>query len=136
VELLIAGGICQTADPSLLEALRAGGARILGRIGSTLDYYRQIAATVNPIGPSTGVKIKSVETLITGRSLITTRWGADAALRAAFPDQISMIDWPPEPAALGQVVAGVVRSVTPDGGAAAKAYVAKATQFLRELHSA
>jgi hypothetical protein len=44
VELLVAGGICQTVNPSILEALRAGGARVLGRIDSTLDYYRQIGA--------------------------------------------------------------------------------------------
>jgi hypothetical protein len=136
VELLVAGGICQTVDPSVLEALRAGGARVLGRIGSTLDYYRQIGATVNPIGRSTGVKIKSVETLITGRSLITTQWGADPGLRAAFPGQIRYTEWPVDPAALGRVAVETLRSaVAPPSDAAAKAYVEKATQTLRALHA-
>ncbi len=136
VELLVAGGICEVVDASLLDSLRAGGARILGKVGSILDYYRQIAATVNPIGPSTGVKIKSVETLITGRRLITTRWGADAALCAAFPGQILMIEWPAEPAALGKLAASAVSGVNPAGRAAAEAYVQQATQSLRELHTA
>jgi len=135
VELLVAGGICQTADPSVLEALKAGGARVLGRIGSTLDYYRQIAATVNPIGPSTGVKIKSVETLIAGRSLITTQWGADPGLCAAFPGQIRYIEWPVDPVVLGRIAVETVRSALPPGDSAARAYVEKATQTLRELHS-
>ncbi len=135
IELAVAGGICETVDPGVLSALREGGARILGRIGSTLDYYRQIAATVNPIGPSTGVKIKSVETLITGRSLITTQWGADPGLCAAFPGQIRYIEWPIDPVALGRVAVETVRSAVPPGDAAARAYVDRATQTLRELHS-
>jgi hypothetical protein len=91
---------------------------------------------VNPIGRSTGVKIKSVETLITGRSLITTQWGADPGLRAAFPGQIRYTEWPVDPAALGRVAVETLRSaVAPPSDAAAKAYVEKATQTLRALHA-
>jgi len=136
VELLVAGGICKTVDPSVLQALRRGGARVVGPVGSTLDYYRQIGATVNPIGPSTGVKIKSVETLIAGRSLITTQWGADPDLREAFPGQITYTEWPIDPEPLGKLAIEVVRSAVPPSMEAARAYVAKATRNLEDLHTA
>ena len=135
IELLIAGGICQTVDPSVLGTLEKGGARILGRVPSTVEYYRQIAATVNPIGPSTGVKIKSIETLVAGRSLITTRWGADSSLCSAFPGQITYTDWPIEPKTLADLVIRVVRSASQGSARTSRAYVDKSTQYLRELHS-
>lgn len=135
IELLVAGGICDTVDPSVLRALEKGGARILGRVRSTCDYYRQISATVNPIGPTTGVKIKSIETLIAGRSLITTRWGADSSLCASFPDQIAYTDWPIEPQALGRLAIKVIRAAPSGSTSAARAYVEKSIQSLRELHT-
>jgi hypothetical protein len=135
IELIVAGGICDTVDPSVLSALRQGGARVLGRIARTLDYYRQIGATVNPIGPSTGVKIKSVETLLTGRSLITTRYGAGPGLYAAFPGQIAYTEWPIEPAELGRLAVEVIRAAPPVRAAVARAYAERATEALRELHA-
>jgi hypothetical protein len=134
VELVVAGGICKTVNPSLLRMLEGGGAKILGRVGCTVDYYRQISATVNPIGPSTGVKIKSVETLVAGRNLITTRFGADPTLHAAFPDQITCTEWPIDPGALGMLAVEAVRSAKPGNAAAARAYVEKVTRDLQEMH--
>ena len=135
IEFLLAGGICDTADRSILDTLRNAGARILGRILSTVDYYSQISATVNPVGPSTGVKIKSVETLIAGRILITTRWGADAELAAAFPEQIVYIDWPIAPGALGRLCVQAVRSAIPPSRGAGEAYARNAERALREVLS-
>ena len=132
VELLIAGGICDTIERSVLDSLAMSGARILGRVRSTAEYYAQIAATVNPVGPSTGVKIKSVETLIAGRGLITTRWGADSALATAFPGQVTYIDWPMDPDALANACITAVRSARPENSAAAEAYVLNATRQLQE----
>lgn len=132
IELLIAGGICDTVDPNVLNLLAQYGARILGRVQSTAEYYAQIAATVNPVGPSTGVKIKSVETLIAGRGLITTRWGADKTLAAAFPGQVTYIDWPIDPDALADACIAGVRSVRPGNYVAAEAYVVDATRRLQE----
>jgi hypothetical protein len=132
IELLIAGGICDTIDKSVLMALAKSGARVLGRVPSTAEYYAQIAATVNPVGPSTGVKIKSVETLIAGRGLITTRWGADSALVAAFPGQVVYIDWPTEPEALADACITAVRAAGPGKQAAAEAYVFNSTRLLQE----
>jgi hypothetical protein len=135
IELLIAGGICRTADPAVLTALEHGGAEILGRVSSTIDYYRQISVTVNPVGPSTGVKIKSVETLVAGCSLITTRWGADALLAAAFPGQITYIDWPIVPKRLGEVCVTAVNRANPSNRGAAEEYIQSTTRALREMFS-
>jgi len=133
IEFVIAGGICETVDRSVLRTLERLGAVILGKVGSTAEYYSQIAATVNPVGPSTGVKIKSVETLVAGRSLITTRWGADRSLAAAFPNQVAFIDWPTEPRILGELCVKVVREEPPDTRAAAETYVREATRALKEM---
>lgn len=132
IELLIAGGICDAIEKNVLKSLTMCGARVLGRVGSAAEYYAQIAATVNPVGPSTGVKIKSVETLIAGRGLITTRWGADSTLEAAFPGQIAYIDWPTDPEALADACIRVVRAAKTCKQARAEAYVLNATRLLQE----
>jgi hypothetical protein len=134
-ELLIAGGICRTVDPSVLAALDRGGARILGRVSSAVDYYRQISTTVNPVGPSTGVKIKSVETLVAGCSLITTRWGADSGLAGAFPGQITYTDWPVDPKRLGELCVAAVRGANPHSRDAAIEYIQSTTRALNEMLS-
>lgn len=135
VELIVAGGICATVDPTIIRALADGGARILGRIQSTNDYYSQISVVVNPVGPSTGVKIKSVEALVAGRSLITTRWGADPSLNDAFPGQIAYVDWPVDPQGLAQLAIQLVRGArAAHSQSAAKNYVTRSTEHLRELH--
>ncbi len=135
VELLIAGGICRTADPAVLRALERGGAKILGRVSSTIDYYRQISVTVNPVGPSTGVKIKSVETLVAGCSLITTRWGADALLADAFPEQITYVEWPSDPKRLGETCVTAVNRANPGNRTAADEYIRSTTRALKEMFS-
>ncbi len=133
IEMLVAGGICETADAAVLRSLREQGVRILGRVQSAAEYYGQIAATVNPVGPSTGVKIKSVETLVAGRSLITTRWGADATLARAFPGQVTYIEWPMDAERLGEVCVQVVQQAPADNQGAAEAYVRHATCTLEEM---
>ena len=136
VELIVAGGICDTADSTVLRTLASGGAKVLGRIQSTGDYYRQIGVIVNPVGPTTGVKIKSVEALVAGRSLITTRWGADPALNDAFPGQIEYVDWPVDPRGLAELAIRLACRARPANmQSAASAYVERATESLRELHA-
>jgi hypothetical protein len=135
IELVVAGGICKTVDPSVLRTLAAGGARILGTVSSIVDYYRQISVMLNPVGPSTGVKIKSIETLIAGRTLITTCWGVDPTLHDAFPGQIVCTDWPIDPANLGRLAAKVVHSAVPGNVSAITAYVEDSTRGVRELHT-
>jgi hypothetical protein len=135
IELLIAGGICRTADPSVLAALKRGGALIMGRISSIVDYYSRISVTVNPVGPSTGVKIKSVETLVAGCSLITTRWGADGLLAAAFPGQISYVEWPIDSKRLGEMCVAAVNKANPGNHDAAEEYIHSTTRSLKEILS-
>ena len=133
VELVIAGGICDVADPAVLAKLRAGGARVLGRVGSVAEYYCLIGATVNPVGPSTGVKIKSVEALMAGRKLITTRWGADSSLAAAFKDQVMFVDWPIDSAKLAALCIQAVRQTPEATLSSAEAYSHSAMQALEEI---
>jgi hypothetical protein len=133
IELIVAGGICDTAQPSIIRALKRGGARVLGPIDSALDFYSQITAALNPVGPSTGIKIKSVEALMAGCSLITTRWGADESLQEAFGAQITYIDMPIEPSALAKVAVDVVRAPAAVGGTAAKTYAERSIQILHSL---
>jgi hypothetical protein len=133
VEFVVAGGICDTIDQSVLRDLEKGGARILGRVPSAVDYYQEISTTVNPVGPSTGIKIKSVETLVAGRSLITTRWGADRELAAAFPGQIRYIDWPMKPRELAALCAHVVQDTPSLSHKDTEAYVRRATRELEEM---
>jgi len=133
IEFVVAGGICNTIDPRILRAIKKGGARILGPTPSTVDYYREISATVNPVGPSTGVKIKSVETLVAGRHLVTTRWGADRELAAAFPEQITFINWPEDPSELGKLCVRVIKEARPSSAATSENYVRRVTLESMEM---
>lgn len=94
VSLWVAGGICRTANPTLIERLRDGGATVIGFVDDICNFYMSTTIIINPVGPSTGVKIKSVEALMAARGLITTQWGSDRTLEEAFPGQIETIDWP------------------------------------------
>jgi hypothetical protein len=133
IELVVAGGICNGVQRSTLQALEQGGARVLGRIESTRDFYGQVSAVLNPVGPSTGIKIKSVEALMAGRALITTRWGADESLRTAFPDQITYIEWPIEASALAELTVNVVKGAASVNPVAARNYAEESNEKLRSL---
>jgi len=134
VELIVAGGICRTVDPALLRVIEEGGGRVLGRIPSTIDFYRQVSVTLNPVGPSTGVKIKSIESLIAGKVLITTRWGVDPDLASSFPGQVVYTDWPVDPSTLGDLAIQATQSSVAAPSFAAKEYVEKSQKCLQGLH--
>ncbi len=131
VVLVVAGGICATARRETLQALRDGGAEVRGRVGEIEDFYRDIGVVINPVGPSTGVKIKSVETLLAGRGLVTTRWGADEELARTFSAQIRRVDWPVDPAALAQMSLSALTSGEHRDAQAAQAYVDDAARAMR-----
>jgi hypothetical protein len=136
VSLLVAGGICRTADPGLLDRLRAGGARVLGRVDDTRDFYAATTIILNPVGPSTGVKIKSVEALMAGRGLVTTRWGSDATLEQAFPGLITAIDWPVSAAALASACIQLIDRPAATRGGSGLAYRSGAeAAMLRHLQA-
>lgn len=94
IELLIAGGICAAIPEHLRAAIQKSGGQVLGRVANLEAFYSQVGVILNPVGPSTGVKIKSVEALLAGRGLLTTKYGADAELLELFPDQITLLNWP------------------------------------------
>ena len=123
IGFVIGGSICTDARADVIAELRAAGAEILGPVASPLEFYRQVGAMVAPVGPSSGLKMKSVETLLAGRALITTRWGSDAVFEG-FGDQVAVLDWPPDPAAMAAAVVSAL--ATPSHDAAAERYVAEA----------
>lgn len=90
----LAGSICASLANEKLKAIQKYGLNILGRVDKVEDFYKNVSIIFNPIGPSTGVKIKSVEALLFGRILITTRFGVDASLLRIFGSQIILIEWP------------------------------------------
>lgn len=135
LRLIVAGGICSTCDPELLSRLRAGGAEVIGPVSNILEFYGSVAVVLNPVGPSTGVKIKSVETLMAGRGLITTRWGSDRTLEQQFPRQICMINWPVTPTELASASIEFFRSERPTNDQSRIAYRAHAEACMRaQIH--
>ncbi|HVU38133.1 MAG TPA: glycosyltransferase [Opitutales bacterium] len=69
------------------EAWMAGGAstnlparpgvKILGQIPSVDDFYRECPVLVNPVQVGTGLKIKTIESLIHGRPIVATSPGGE-----------------------------------------------------------
>lgn len=135
IELVVAGGICKTAQRSTLRELEHGGAKVLGWIDSMLEFYRQVSVVLNPVGPSTGVKIKSIEALMAGRTLITTRWGAGEELHQAFGDWIVSVEWPVKADVLGDLVVRAVRDAPLCDRSAAESYASAANDTLRSILS-
>lgn len=122
IGFVLGGSICQDAPEAVLAALKAGGAQLLGRVASPVEFYRAIGAMVAPVGPSSGLKMKSVETLLSGRGLITTRWGSDAVFDG-FAGQVFVLDWPPDPGVMARAVIAALADTTSDRSAAAQRYV-------------
>lgn len=133
VELVVAGGICDTMGSTRAERLRAGGAQILGRVESLQRFYADVSVVLNPVGPSTGIKIKSVEALLAGCGLVTTRWGVDDVLQRHFASQIELLDWPVKPAQLAQAVLRATSAPTIDAASQVRAqrYVDECARALR-----
>jgi len=113
IELVIAGGICAAIPEHTRAAIQGSGGQVLGRVGSLEDFYSQIGVVLNPVGPSTGVKIKSVEALMAGRGLITTKYGADAELQDLFSNQITLLNWPLNVPELARATAQSVLKAVP-----------------------
>jgi len=110
VSLVLAGGICASIRAEERQRVLAHGGEILGRIDRIEDFYEKAAIVVNPVGPSTGTKIKSVEALFAGRHLLTTVFGVDSFMEKDFGPQISVVDWPLGAVELAQAIRGVLGS--------------------------
>jgi hypothetical protein len=132
VSLIVAGGICRTVAPNILERLRIGGATVIGPVNDVSDFYRSAAIMLNPVGPSTGVKIKSVEALMAGRNLVTTRWGSDPTLDETFPGQIKISDWPVTAATLAAACIELIEQPSVESTSSRLAYSASSEATMLE----
>ena len=108
IALVVAGGICSVIEAEDRKRIQSFGGRVLGQVPTLEDFYREVGWIINPVGPSTGVKIKSVEALLTGRTLVTTEFGADEGLRGLFGNHIELTKWPLD---LQDLAEAVIRSV-------------------------
>jgi hypothetical protein len=131
IELVVAGSICEKAPHAVMNLLQANGALVLGRVRSLADFYRQVGAMINPVGPSSGLKVKSVETLIAGRSLITTEWGTDGVFDGPFPNQVVLLDWPLRVATFADAASAALADTTGDRSLRSLAYINEAESKLR-----
>jgi hypothetical protein len=139
VTLVLAGGICRALDPATVQRLRASGVEVAGVVDRIEDFYRGVSVVLNPVGPSTGVKVKSVEALLAGRALVTTEFGVDSALRRFFPRQISLVSWPLAPSEMADAIVAALGAtegtgMSPeDAQSGAARYVASARDALAQV---
>lgn len=112
VDLVIGGQVSQLVDLGLRAKFKGYRCLITGTVAAPSDFYALIGVALNPVGPSTGMKIKSVEALLAGRILVTTPFGVDKILCDFFGDQIVILDWPVAPAALGLATLHAIARLT------------------------
>jgi Glycosyl transferases group 1 len=96
LSVLLAGSGSDSLSDHIRGSFLAQGGELIGRVDSLADFYGRIQVALNPVGPSTGVKIKSVEALVHGCSLVTSRWGTDSLLNDFFSNRLHVIPWPLE----------------------------------------
>ena len=70
VELALVGSICEHVDDTI-------GLTKLGTVSDLRPAYASAALVVNPLRIGTGLKIKTIEALGHGKSLVTTPIGAE-----------------------------------------------------------
>lgn len=70
-ELHVFGGVCKAFEQ------QAGNVFFRGSVAKLEGAYREASIVVNPIQTGTGLKIKSIEAMAYGKSLVTTTCGAD-----------------------------------------------------------
>jgi len=92
--VVLAGSGCDSLPDNFRRNFIAQGGELIGRVKSVEEFYGRVQVALNPIGPSTGVKIKSVEALVYGCNLVTSPWGTDSLLNEFFGDHLHVISWP------------------------------------------
>ncbi|TVR15930.1 MAG: glycosyltransferase [Balneolaceae bacterium] len=76
-ELLVAGSLCEQSSAFVYNE----NVTLLGRFDSTHEVYDKAGLCVNPIQFGTGLKIKTIEALSSGKKIITTKEGASGLER-------------------------------------------------------
>jgi len=133
VRLVIAGGICSSISRKTIRKLAEYDVNVMGRPNRLADFYGQISTMVNPTGPSTGIKVKSVEALLAGCSLIATRWGSDGSLNKWFEKRIRTVEWPVDCYKLGTLAVELAKNRIEWSSAASVAYTESAKGALKNL---
>tara|TARA_B100001093_G_scaffold520424_1_gene615736 strand:- start:13370 stop:14527 length:1158 start_codon:yes stop_codon:yes gene_type:complete len=104
IMVTLAGGFCSHLSEQQSHDLIKRGVKIMGKVSSVSDFYKQVSVVLNLTGPSTGAKIKSIEALCYGKSLVATEYGADLFTRNYFRDRIFSAMWPLREEQLTQVI--------------------------------
>jgi hypothetical protein len=94
INMVIAGSICNAIEPSLSDFLKDNNVTILGFVEETSKFYNNIDIVLNLAGPSTGFKIKTLEALLAGCSVVVTKFGVDAVLLKDFGSRVYKVDYP------------------------------------------
>lgn len=90
LKLIIAGGISHYAHMKAIDPLD-NKTTIFGKVTRLTDFYENVDIVINPVGPSTGIKVKSVEALFFDKILITTKYGVDNSFGKYFKNDICLI---------------------------------------------
>lgn len=93
-KILLAGTVCSYVDKDTLNSLQSRGVKIIGQVDSIFQFYDNVHTVFNLSGPSTGAKIKSIEALMLGKHLISTKFGIDEYSKKYFDNLITIVDWP------------------------------------------
>lgn len=76
-EIIIGGGVCETLKDFVPASLLAKvNPKMVGRVRTPGDFFSQCDLIVNPERGGTGIKIKTLEALAHGCSIITTSGGS------------------------------------------------------------
>lgn len=90
--LRLVGSICQTGVAETLTKRWAGLVEPVGVVPEVTSLLRGCSVGVNVCGPSTGIKIKTVDYLVAGLHVVATQHGSDPWLERCFPGRLTIVD--------------------------------------------
>lgn len=88
----IIGTICYTDIAKAVKSRYPDNVSLLGVVEDVSNIFSTACIGLNLCGPSTGLKIKTVDYIAAGLSVICTSYGSDTWLAREFADQIYLID--------------------------------------------
>ena len=113
-KILLAGTVCSFVDETTLNSLQSRGVKIIGPVDCISEFYDCVHTVFNLSGPSTGAKIKSIEALMLGKNLISTKFGIDEYSKKYFDNLITIVDWPLHLGKLTNIISNIDDSVSFD----------------------
>lgn len=91
IEIWICGAICSSETARDLAKVYPEGVRLLGPVDDLGSVLRKARFGINLSGPSTGLKIKTVDYLNSGLSVICTAFGADQWLQEVCAPRLHLL---------------------------------------------